>query len=146
MLSSTFTANIPVDKAFSPSYHHFKERYNLEGLVQDVKKHLGESGGISSEDVDEDYLISLLRKYISDPSDWIDYFYNDTSKNYTRNAIENINHKANIVRRHFTKDILYGAHANLALASSSLEPGQGISYPRPCQCSLHHESFGRPIT
>ncbi|KAJ5749925.1 Cysteine dioxygenase [Penicillium manginii] len=97
MLSSTLSTTIPVDKGFSPSYLHFKERYNLEGLVQDVKKHLGESGGISSEEVDESYLISLLKKYVSDPSDWIDYFYNDTSKNYTRNAIENINQKANIL-------------------------------------------------
>lgn len=97
MLSSTFPTNIPVNKGLSPSYHHFKERYSLEGLVQDIKKHLGEAGGISSSEVDEDYLISLLKKYISDPTDWIDYFYNDTSKNYTRNTIENINHKANIV-------------------------------------------------
>lgn len=65
--------------------------------MQDVKKHLGEAGGISSSEVDEDYLISLLKKYISDPTDWIDYFYNDTSKSYTRNTIENINHKANIL-------------------------------------------------
>ena len=97
MLSTTLSPSLPLDKGFSPSYHHFKERYNLESLVQDVKKHLGETGGISSEEVDEDYLISLLKKYVSDPSDWIDYFHNDTSKNYTRNAIENINHKANIV-------------------------------------------------
>ena len=69
--------------------------------MQDIKKHLGETGGISSEEVDEDYLISLLMKYVSDPSDWIDYFHNDTSKNYTRNAIENINHKANIVSQPF---------------------------------------------
>jgi cysteine dioxygenase len=98
MLSSAFSAtNASIDKGLSPSYHHFKERYDLNGLVQDVKQHLGESGGISSEEVDEEYLISLLKKYVSDPSDWINYFYNDTSKNYTRNAIENINQKANIV-------------------------------------------------
>ena len=82
-------------KGVAPSY--FKEKYNLECLVQDIKAHLGESGGISSEEVNEEYLISLAKKYISDPSDWIEFFHNDTSKNYTRNAIENINHKANIV-------------------------------------------------
>ena len=101
MLSTTLSPSLPIDKGFSPSYHLFRERYNLEGLVQDIKKHLGETGGISSEEVDEDYLISLLMKYVSDPSDWIDYFHNDTSKNYTRNAIENINHKANIVSQPF---------------------------------------------
>ncbi|KAJ5727579.1 Cysteine dioxygenase [Penicillium malachiteum] len=86
-----------IDKGLAPSYQPFKEKYDLESLVQDIKEHLGESGGISSEEVNETYLISLAKKYISDPSDWIEYFHNDTGKNYTRNAIENINHKANIL-------------------------------------------------
>lgn len=71
--------------------------YNLEDLVSDIKTHLGNSHGIDSSDVDSDHLISLAQKYISDPADWLRFFHNDTSKNYTRNAIENINHKANIV-------------------------------------------------
>lgn len=78
-------------------YQHYTPEYNLDDLVRDIKEYLGESGGISSTDVDNEYLISLAQKYMSDPSDWAQYFYNDTSKNYTRNAIENINHKANIV-------------------------------------------------
>lgn len=86
-----------IDKASATSYRPFKQRYRLKELVQDIKQHLGHSGGISSEDVDSNYLRSLLEKYISDPSDWIQYFHNDRSKNYTRNAIENVNHKANIV-------------------------------------------------
>lgn len=86
-----------LDKGLAPNYQPFKAKYDLDSLVKDIKQHLGESGGISSEEVDEEYLISLAKKYVSDPSDWIDYFYNDTSKNYTRNAIENINQKANIV-------------------------------------------------
>ncbi|KAJ5540142.1 Cysteine dioxygenase [Penicillium frequentans] len=97
MSSTLLSTTTTFDKGLAPSYQHFKEKYNLECLVDDIKQHLGESGGISSEEVDEEYLISLARKYISDPSDWIEYFYNDTSKNYTRNAIENINHKANIL-------------------------------------------------
>lgn len=86
-----------IDKGSATPYRRFKERYHLKELVQDIKQHLGHSGDISSEDVDADYLQSLLKKYVSDPSDWIQYFHNDRSKNYTRNAIENINHKANIV-------------------------------------------------
>lgn len=86
-----------LDKGSARSYQRTKRRYRLNELVQDIKQHLGHSGGISSEDVDSNYLRSLLEKYISDPSDWIQYFNNDRSKNYTRNAIENINHKANIV-------------------------------------------------
>jgi cysteine dioxygenase len=80
-----------------PAYKHYEPEYNLDDLVRDIKSYLGTSGGISSADVDNEYLISLARKYISDPNDWARYFYNDTSKNYTRNAIENINQKANIV-------------------------------------------------
>lgn len=97
MYSHILPTNAATDKGLNPSYQPFKERYNLDGLVQDIKNHLGQSGGISSEEVDSEYLISLMKKYNSDPSDWIEYFHNDTSKNYTRNAIENINHKANIV-------------------------------------------------
>ncbi|KAJ5584712.1 cysteine dioxygenase [Penicillium hispanicum] len=97
MSSTVVSTNTTIDKGLAPGYQPFRERYNLEGLVQDIKRHLGESGGISSEEVDEKYLISLAQKYISDPSDWIEYFHNDTSKNYTRNAIENINQKANIL-------------------------------------------------
>ncbi|KAE8154057.1 RmlC-like cupin domain-containing protein [Aspergillus avenaceus] len=72
-------------------------QYALEDLVRDIKAYLGESGGIDSADVDEAHIISLARKYISNPNDWLRYFYNDPSKNYTRNAIENINRKANIL-------------------------------------------------
>ena len=95
-----------MDEGLPSHYQPFKEKYNLECLIQDIKRHLGESGGISSEEVDSNYLISLARKYISDPSDWIEYFHNDTSKNYTRNAIENINHKANIVSSDKIQQIL----------------------------------------
>ncbi|KAJ6028244.1 Cysteine dioxygenase [Penicillium herquei] len=98
MSSSAILSNTgAIDKGLAPSYQPFKDKYDLQSLVQDIKEHLGESGGISSEDVNEAYLISLAKKYVSDPSDWIEYFNNDTSKNYTRNAIENINHKANIL-------------------------------------------------
>ncbi|CAI7672357.1 unnamed protein product [Penicillium bialowiezense] len=80
-----------------PDYKHYTPEYNLDDLVRDIKAYLGTSGGISSAEVDNEYLISLAQKYISDPNDWARYFYNDTSKNYTRNAIENINLKANIL-------------------------------------------------
>ncbi|KAJ5267662.1 Cysteine dioxygenase [Penicillium angulare] len=97
-MSPAILSTVPaIDKGLAPNYQPFKAKYDLDCLVKDIKQHLGESGGISSEEVDEEYLISLAKKYISDPSDWIEYFHNDTSKNYTRNAIENINNKANIL-------------------------------------------------
>lgn len=85
------------DEGLAPGYQPFKARYDLQSLVKDIKEYLGESGGISSEEIDSEHLISLARKYVSDPADWMEMFHNDTSKNYTRNTIENINHKANIV-------------------------------------------------
>ncbi|CAL5871445.1 uncharacterized protein PFLUO_LOCUS5696 [Penicillium psychrofluorescens] len=92
---------IQIGRGFSSNYFDARlrltSRYDLDELVRDIKAHLGESGGISSTDVNEKYLISLAQKYASQPSDWAKYFYNDTSKNYTRNAIENINQKANIL-------------------------------------------------
>lgn len=141
MSFSVLPVHTSIDAGLAPGYRPFKDRYNLDSLVQDIKQHLGESGGISSDEVDEAYLISLAQKYISDPSDWISYFHNDTSKNYTRNAIENINHKANIVSGGmplWNEDDLTGA------ASACVESREGLSYPRPCQCPLHHEGSGRP--
>ncbi|EMT67524.1 RmlC-like cupin domain-containing protein [Fusarium oxysporum II5] len=81
------------------SYTDFEEpeAYSLDDFVRDVKAHLGEEGGIGCDDIDEDYLISLAKKYTSNPNDWARYYHNCPEKNYTRNAIVNINHKANIL-------------------------------------------------
>lgn len=73
-----------------------KKRYALSDLISDIKRHLGSSSGISSSDVDEEYLKELLHRYQSNCDDWLPFYYNDKSKAYTRNAIENINQKANI--------------------------------------------------
>lgn len=72
--------------------------YDLQDLVRDIKSYLGENAGIDASSVNAKYLISLVQKYASNPNDWVQFFHNDPSKNYTRNAIENINSKANIVR------------------------------------------------
>lgn len=71
--------------------------YSLADLINDIKQHLGQSAGIDSCEVDAEYLSALVKKYQSNVNDWARFFYNDSSKNYTRNAIENINKKANIV-------------------------------------------------
>lgn len=127
MYSSVYPTTATIDKGLNPDYQPFQERYNLDGLVQDIKKHLGQSGGISSEEVDSGYLISLMKKYTSDPSDWIEYFHNDTSKNYTRNAIENINHKANIVSSDIMKvPCTPESLADLCSFSSCGTPGKGL--------------------
>lgn len=135
-MSSTvlnIASNVPVDKGFS-SYYQYPPtpRYNLDHLITDIKTYLGESGGIASEDIDSDYLISLARKYVSDPADWIGYFYNDPSKPYTRNAIENINQKANIVRSLFSSSTRYddnGRECCLLIRCSSSSSGTPVKAP-----------------
>ncbi|PLN85632.1 cysteine dioxygenase [Aspergillus taichungensis] len=97
MSSAILSTNTGITPATTPHYQSGPDRYTLDDLVASIKEHLGEQGGISSEEVDEEYLISLATKYNSNPADWAPYCHNDTSKNYTRNAIENINNKANIL-------------------------------------------------
>ncbi|KAF4811994.1 Cysteine dioxygenase [Colletotrichum tropicale] len=101
MSASTLFAPLPLMQAGprdQPLSHPSPEpAYSLEDLVNDIKEHLGISSGIGSEDVDEDYLTSLVKRYATNPNDWARYYYNCPGKNYTRNAIENINHKANIL-------------------------------------------------
>ncbi|EAU33889.1 cysteine dioxygenase [Aspergillus terreus NIH2624] len=96
-MSVLSASQVQLNEKFAPCYQRLPERYDLNDLIRDIKAHLGTSGGISSTDVDSEYLISLVRKYKTNPADWGRYYYNDESKNYTRNAIENINHKANIL-------------------------------------------------
>ncbi|KAL2810565.1 RmlC-like cupin domain-containing protein [Aspergillus granulosus] len=95
-MSVVSAATIPVSDRFA---HHEQSPkiYSLDELVHDIKTYLGDSGGISSEDVDSEYLISLVKRYEARDPGWTRYYHNDPTKNYTRNAIENINHKANIL-------------------------------------------------
>jgi len=66
-------------------------------LVQDIRQYLGESSGIDSAHIDPEYIISLMAKYTSNPKEWEQYARADTSRNYTRNLVDNINGKANLV-------------------------------------------------
>lgn len=116
------------DWGYSKHTTQHTPRYELEDLVADIKAHLGDSSGIGSDDIDAEYLISLARKYISDPADWLRFFYNDTSKNYTRNAIENINRKANIVCHSLPRSLLSWSRrllTSFGLFSYSLSGTQG---------------------
>lgn len=93
--------------------------YSLSNLVKDIKSYLGKDSGIDSSTIDEEYLKSLFRKYTSNPNDWFRYFYNDYSKNYTRNTIENINRKANIVSDIYNNKQKKRERSNSGISSSS---------------------------
>ncbi|CRG84240.1 cysteine dioxygenase [Talaromyces islandicus] len=97
MLSLVVPKSSPLDQDPSRCIQPRDKLYSLPNLVKDIKSYLGNDSGIDSSSIDEEYLKSLLRKYSSNPNDWFRYFYNDYSKNYTRNTIENINRKANIL-------------------------------------------------
>ena len=66
-------------------------------LVHDIRQYLGQSYGIDSADVDPEYIIALMAKYTSDPTDWEQYARADQSRNYTRNLVDSVNGKANLV-------------------------------------------------
>ncbi|BCS17546.1 uncharacterized protein APUU_10374S [Aspergillus puulaauensis] len=88
---------VPVTDKLGHRQEHPPKKYSLDDLVRDVKAYLGDSNGIASSDVDSNYLISLVKKYEASDGGWTQFYHNDLQKNYTRNAIENINHKANIL-------------------------------------------------
>ncbi|KAI1499306.1 RmlC-like cupin domain-containing protein [Biscogniauxia marginata] len=74
-----------------------EERYKLEDLLGDIRRVLGPSKGLDSDDVDVDQLIDLMRKYKSDPADWERYALGCEEMNYTRNLVDEGNGKANVL-------------------------------------------------
>lgn len=124
-MSVLSASTLPASQGFLHGPQRLQARYSLDDLIYDIKAHLGTSGGISSEDVDEDYLISLAQKYNTDLDDWLPFYYNDRSKNYTRNAIENINHKANIVSRDPGTAVSSGHPDRLSQLLLVWNPGKG---------------------
>lgn len=99
-MSVLYASTFRVSESFTSQYDRPQTRYTLDELVHDIKTYLGDKNGICSSEVDSDYLISLAQKYESSDADWTRYYHRDPTRNYTRNAIENINCKANIVCTH----------------------------------------------
>jgi hypothetical protein len=95
-------------------------------LVQQIKTYLGSSSGIDSKDIDVDILKTLMLRYTSNSVHWNKYAKVQPGKHYTRNSIENINGKANIVidipHENFEKSLLI-----LTAASTGVESRKGFS-------------------
>ncbi|KAI1628611.1 cysteine dioxygenase [Exophiala viscosa] len=72
----------------SDDFHH---------LIRSLSDLLGPSSGINSDDVDENDLIRLMERYISDESQWHQYAFADPSRNYTRNLVDEGNSKSNLL-------------------------------------------------
>lgn len=69
----------------------------FEELVLEMKKVLGPSSGLTSDDVDVDTLTSLMIDYDSNAMEWGKYAYGDVSRGYTRNLVDEGNGKSNLV-------------------------------------------------
>lgn len=72
----------------------------FETLVLALKEALGPSSGLTSDDVDVDYLTQLMRDYPSTDGGWESYAMGDSTRGYTRNLVDEGNGKSNLVGRH----------------------------------------------
>ncbi|ORZ11862.1 RmlC-like cupin domain-containing protein [Absidia repens] len=77
--------------------HEDDTHYTLQGLIQDIHNVLGPDGGLDSEHIDHNEIISLMEKYGSNVQDWEKYTLFDRSRPYTRNLIDDGNGKFNLM-------------------------------------------------
>lgn len=66
-------------------------------LVKDIKKALGPSSGLTSDDVKVQDLTDIMERYTSKEEDWSKYAMEDPDMAYTRNLVDEGNGKANLV-------------------------------------------------
>ncbi|KAL7921176.1 RmlC-like cupin domain-containing protein [Trichoderma austrokoningii] len=74
-----------------------RERDLFEELVMALKDGLGPSSGLTSEDVDVDSLMELMRVYDGGDTQWSKYAFGDASRGYTRNLVDEGNGKSNLL-------------------------------------------------
>lgn len=70
----------------------------FEELVDVLRDALGESSGLTSDDVDVDVLTDAMARYTTDETEWTRYNLSDASRGYTRNLVDEGNGKSNLVR------------------------------------------------
>jgi cysteine dioxygenase len=78
-----------------------RDKNLFEELVMALKEGLGPSSGLTSEDVDVDCLMDLMRAYDSGDMQWSKYAFGDASRGYTRNLVDEGNGKSNLVGHDF---------------------------------------------
>lgn len=74
-----------------------REKDLFEELVLALKDGLGPSSGLTSDDVDVDSLMELMRAYDGGDMQWSKYAFGDASRGYTRNLVDEGNGKSNLV-------------------------------------------------
>lgn len=71
----------------------------FDQLVDLLRDALGESSGLTSDDVDLDVLMDAMARYVSNGEEWAKYDLGDASRGYTRNLVDEGNGKSNLVWR-----------------------------------------------
>lgn len=79
-----------------PNFGHFQQD-RFEQLVLRLKEALGPSSGLTSDDVDVDFLQGLMQDYDCSDDKWSKYAFSDRNKSYTRNLVDEGNGKSNLV-------------------------------------------------
>ncbi|KAM5348276.1 hypothetical protein ACJ41O_008100 [Fusarium nematophilum] len=73
------------------------QRNRFEELVLRLKDALGPSSGLTSDDVDVDFLTRLMEDYDGSDNKWSQYAFGDRSRGYTRNLVDEGNGKSNLL-------------------------------------------------
>lgn len=69
----------------------------FEHLIADIKKILGPTSGLDSDEIDVNELMDRIEQYKSCEDDWKKYAFVDDQVGYTRNGVDDVNHKANLL-------------------------------------------------
>ncbi|KAH8912149.1 cysteine dioxygenase type I [Coniochaeta sp. PMI_546] len=69
----------------------------FDKLVLALKAALGPSSGLTCEDVDVGFLMSLMQEYDAEDNGWQKYAMGDASRGYTRNLVDEGNGKSNLL-------------------------------------------------
>ncbi|KAK9383605.1 RmlC-like cupin domain-containing protein [Kockiozyma suomiensis] len=70
---------------------------DFNALIVELHRQLGYTSGINSADVDVENLLEAMRRYVSSPEEWAKFALWDASRNYTRNGVDTLNDKANLL-------------------------------------------------
>jgi hypothetical protein len=73
------------------------QQNRFDELVVRLKDALGPSSGLTSDDVDVDFLQQLMEGYDGSDNMWKPYAFGDRSRGYTRNLVDEGNGKSNLV-------------------------------------------------
>lgn len=113
----------------------------FEDLVVALKKALGPSSGLTSDDVDVAHLMRLMEQYQSAELGWVRFAMGDASRGYTRNLVDEGNGKSNLVCRGppFNHRPPHLCLTTTNTARACLDARQGQPHPRPRQCPLPDE-------